>query len=308
MLKGGHRLTMTTLFLRYDWRRTTMNITTDIIQAIKHSLQEDMGSGDVTADLLSATAQSQATILCRDQAVLCGVAWVNEAFHQVDPEIKVNWYFKDGDVITENTVLCEISGNSRALLSAERVALNFLQLLSATATLTATYVQAIEGLNAEVLDTRKTIPGLRLAQKYAVTCGGGSNHRIGLYDRVLIKENHIMAAGSIDNAVSQAKILHSKLLIEVETETMDEVAQAQKAGADIIMLDNFSLPDMVTVVAENKNINNGRIKLEASGGVNLDTIQAIAKTGVDYISVGEITKNIRAIDLSMRIVDIMISK
>ncbi|MCK5725850.1 MAG: carboxylating nicotinate-nucleotide diphosphorylase [Thiotrichaceae bacterium] len=277
-----------------------MKIKTDRVQSIEWALQEDRGSGDVTADLIPADAQSNAKILCRDDAVLCGVAWVDETFHQVDAGIKINWYYQDGDHIKENTILCDISGHSRGLLSGERVALNFLQLLSATATLTAVYVKAIAESKSQILDTRKTIPGLRTAQKYAVTCGGGVNHRIGLYDRVLIKENHIMAAGSIEQAVSQAKQLHKTLLIEVEAETMDEFAQAQAAGADIIMLDNFSLENMRIAVAENA-LNKGKIKLEASGGINLETIQAIAETGVDYISIGEITKNITAVDLSMRI-------
>ena len=280
----------------------TTKIINDRTQTIQWALLEDLGNGDVTADLIPKEAQSKAAILCREDAILCGTAWVDETFHQVDPTIKINWFYNDGDNVVANSVLCELSGQSRALLSAERVALNFLQLLSATATLTAVYVKAIADSQAKVLDTRKTIPGLRTAQKYAVTCGGGSNHRIGLYDRVLIKENHIMAAGSIGKAVSQAKILHSSLLIEVEVETMDELKQAQRAGADIIMLDNFNLDDMHTAVIDNKKLNSN-IKLEASGGVNLETIQAIAKTGIDYISVGEITKNIAAVDLSMRMIE-----
>jgi len=280
----------------------TTKIINDRTQTIQWALLEDLGNGDVTADLIPKEAQSKAAILCREDAILCGTAWVDETFHQVDPTIKINWFYNDGDNVVANSVLCELSGQSRALLSAERVALNFLQLLSATATLTAIYVKAIADSQTKVLDTRKTIPGLRTAQKYAVTCGGGSNHRIGLYDRVLIKENHIMAAGSIGKAVSQAKILHSSLLIEVEVETMDELKQAQRAGADIIMLDNFNLDDMHTAVIDNKKLNSN-IKLEASGGVNLETIQAIAKTGIDYISVGEITKNIAAVDLSMRMIE-----
>ena len=280
----------------------TTKIINDRTQTIQWALLEDLGNGDVTADLIPKEAQSKAAILCREDAILCGTAWVDETFHQVDPTIKINWFYNDGDNVVANSVLCELSGQSRALLSAERVALNFLQPLSATATLTAIYVKAIADSQTKVLDTRKTIPGLRTAQKYAVTCGGGSNHRIGLYDRVLIKENHIMAAGSIGKAVSQAKILHSSLLIEVEVETMDELKQAQRAGADIIMLDNFNLDDMHTAVIDNKKLNSN-IKLEASGGVNLETIQAIAKTGIDYISVGEITKNIAAVDLSMRMIE-----
>lgn len=267
-----------------------------IAENVQYALQEDIASGDVTAELIATTTQSTAYIVCRDTAILAGTAWLNETFQQIDPQVRINWHYKDGNPIEANTLLCTLSGASRSLLSGERVALNFLQLLSATATQTHRYVSAIEGTTAKVLDTRKTIPGLRLAQKYAVRCGGGENHRIGLYDRVLIKENHIMAAGSITHAVQQAKQLHPTLLIEVETETIDEFQQASQADADIIMLDNFTLEAMQKAVF----LNNHRIKLEASGGVNLDTVKAIAETGVDYISIGQITKDVTAIDLSMR--------
>ena len=273
-----------------------MKLPSNIPQSVRTSLEEDMGTGDVTADLIPLDETSKATIICRDDAVLCGSAWLDETFRQVDDSVIAQWYFKDGDVVEKNSVLCRLRGTSRSLLSGERVALNFIQLLSASATATHAYVKAIGGTDARILDTRKTIPGLRLAQKYAVVCGGGDNHRIGLYDRVLIKENHIMAAGSITRAVAQARLLHPSLLVEVETENMDEFLEASKAGADIIMLDNFTLDTMQRAV----EMNEGQVKLEASGGVNLDTVCAIAETGVDYISVGEITKDVKAIDLSMR--------
>ncbi|MEE9351266.1 MAG: carboxylating nicotinate-nucleotide diphosphorylase [Thiotrichaceae bacterium] len=272
------------------------NIPNNIPQSVRIALEEDIGSGDVTADLIPLDEVSKATIICRDDAVLAGAAWLDEAFRQIDDSVIVQWYFKDGDLVEQGAVLCRVQGASRSLLSGERVGLNFLQLLSATATITHTYVKAVEGTKAKVLDTRKTIPGLRQAQKYAVLCGGGDNHRIGLYDRVLIKENHIMAVGSISLAVEQAKLLHPDLKVEVETENLDEFQEASKAGADIIMLDNFTLDDMKKAV----DINAGKIMLEASGGVRLDTVKLIAETGVDYISVGEITKDIKAVDLSMR--------
>ena len=273
-----------------------MKLPNNISQSVKIALDEDIGSGDVTADLIPLGEDSKATIVCRDQSVLAGCAWLDEAFRQIDDSVIVQWYYKDGDLIEKDTVLCRIQGTSRSLLSGERVGLNFLQLLSATATQTHAYVQIVKGTGAKILDTRKTIPGLRKAQKYAVLCGGGSNHRIGLYDRILIKENHIMAAGSISLAVEQAKLLHPDLKIEVETETVREFQEASDSGANIIMLDNFSLEDMKKAVS----INNRKVELEASGGVTLDTVKAIANTGVDYISIGEITKDIKAIDLSMR--------
>ncbi len=273
-----------------------MKLPNNIPQSIQTALQEDIGDGDVTADLIPLDEVSKATIICRDNAVLSGTAWLDEAFRQIDNSVIVQWYFKDGDLIEQNAILCRIQGASRSLLSGERVGLNFLQLLSATATITHTYVKAVEGTKAKILDTRKTIPGLRQAQKYAVLCGGGSNHRIGLYDRVLIKENHIMATGSISLAVEQAKLLHPDLKVEVETENIAEFLEASAAGADIIMLDNFTLEGMQEAV----NINAGKIELEASGGVRLDTVRAIAETGIDAISIGEITKDIKAVDLSMR--------
>ena len=274
-----------------------MSLSENIKKMVGLALEEDIGSGDVTADLINKNEQSTATVICRDDAILSGKAWFDEVFAQIDKSLSIEWNYDDGDRVDAGSILCSLSGNSRALLSGERAALNFLQTLSATATLTNKYVKSVEGTNARILDTRKTLPNLRLAQKYAVTCGGGKNHRIALYDMILIKENHIMAAGSITKAIAQARNLHPNIKVEVETENMQEFDEASKAKADIIMLDNYSLDDMRAVVALNKGSN---IKLEASGGINMQTIRPIAETGVDYISVGEITKDIKAVDLSMR--------
>ncbi len=285
-----------------------MKLPNNIPDQVKLALEEDIGTGDVTADLIPADTISAAHVICRDNAILAGTDWFDEVFKQIDGDIDVVWHYQDGDKIKAGATLCNLYGKSRALLSGERAALNFLQTLSATATLTNQYVDAIKdintGTNTKILDTRKTLPNLRQAQKYAVLCGGGKNHRIGLYDMVLIKENHIMAAGSISKAVAQARKLHPHIKVEVETENMDEFREASKAGADIIMLDNFDLISMREAVEEN-NANNSnnkshQIKLEASGGVDLDTVKLIAETGVDYISVGQITKDIYAVDLSMR--------
>ncbi len=273
-----------------------MKLPANISDQVKLALQEDIGSGDVTAQLIPQSATSIANVICRDDAILSGVAWFEEVFKQIDNTTEILWNFKDGDKIQAGATLCTMSGNSRAILSGERAALNFVQTLSATATLTHTFVKKIADTNANILDTRKTIPNLRDAQKYAVLCGGGKNHRIGLYDMILIKENHIMAAGSITEAVKQAKILHPSIKVEVETENLAEFREASKAGADIIMLDNFELETMRKAVQEN----NGNVILEASGGVDINTVNDIAKTGVDYISIGEITKDIKAVDLSMR--------
>jgi nicotinate-nucleotide pyrophosphorylase (carboxylating) len=273
-----------------------MKLPENISEQVRLALQEDIGSGDVTADLIPQDNQSKATVVCRDDAILSGVSWFDEVFRQIDPDVLIQWNFKDGDNIKANSVLCSLTGNARAILSGERAALNFVQTLSATATLTNQFVKEIEGTSTRILDTRKTLPNLRDAQKYAVLCGGGKNHRIGLYDMILIKENHIMAAGSINKAVSQAKKLHPNIKVEVEAETLEEFREATDAGADIVMLDNFELKAMRAAVKENK----GEIVLEASGGVNLDTVRAIAETGVNFISVGQITKDITAVDLSMR--------
>jgi len=273
-----------------------MKLPSNISQQVKLALQEDIGSGDITAQLIPQNANSVASVICRDNAILSGVSWFEEVFKQIDNTTEIIWNYNDGDSVKAGATLCALSGNSRAILSGERAALNFVQTLSATATLTHTFVEQIANTKAKILDTRKTIPNLRDAQKYAVLCGGGKNHRIGLYDMILIKENHIMAAGSITEAVKQAKILHPTIKVEVETEDLEEFREASKAGADIIMLDNFELDTMREAVQEN----NGKVILEASGGVDIDTVTEIAKTGVDYISIGEITKDIKAVDLSMR--------
>ena len=273
-----------------------MKLPTNISQQVKLALQEDIGSGDVTAQLIPEDAASVATVICRDNAILSGIAWFEEVFKQINISTEIIWNFKDGDLVKAGSTLCTMSGNSRAILSGERAALNFVQTLSATATLTNTFVEKIANTKANILDTRKTLPNLRDAQKYAVLCGGGKNHRIGLYDMILIKENHIMAAGSITEAVKQAKKLHPTIKVEVETENLVEFREASKAGADIIMLDNFELDTMREAVKEN----NGNVVLEASGGVDINTVGDIADTGVDYISIGEITKDIKAVDLSMR--------
>ena len=264
---------------------------------VKLALAEDIGSGDLTAALIPPEKLASAAIISRESAVICGLDWANACFLQLDPAMKIKWLVNEGEKISANQLLCEIMGNARALLSAERCALNFLQLLSAVATQTRAFVFAVSGCKAEILDTRKTLPGLRLAQKYAVTVGGGINQRLALYDGILIKENHIAAAGSIRAALEQAMKLNVNTSIQIEVENLDELAQALDAGATSVLLDNFAIADMKEAVAMNK----GRAKLEASGGVDLSSARAIALTGVDRISVGSITKNIRAIDLSLRI-------
>lgn len=271
-------------------------LTTVITDDVRRALAEDIGDGDITAALIPAEATSTATVISRESATICGTDWFNEVFAQLDTTININWQVSDGDTVTAEQILCTLSGSSRALLSGERSALNFLQTLSATATNAKQYADAVQGTNTKVLDTRKTIPGLRRALKYAVTCGGCHNHRIGLFDAYLIKENHIAAAGSIQNAVNQARKLNADKKIEVEVEDLHQLQQALNAGSDIIMLDNMNLDQLTQAVA----INNGQAKLEASGNVSLQTVRAIAETGVDYISTGELTKHIQAIDLSMR--------
>lgn len=272
--------------------------TSDLIQTdVERAFAEDIGSGDATADLLPASAQASATLTCREDAVIAGIDWFNACFATLDPAVKIEWLLRDGDRAQAGSVICRLHGRARPMVSAERSALNFLQLLSGTATTTATYVAAVAGTGVRVLDTRKTVPGLRLAQKYAVRCGGGHNHRVGLYDAILVKENHIIAAGGIRAAAEEARRLHPKLLLEVEVENLDELRQALDAGADRIMLDNFTLPLMREAVAVAK----GRAELEISGNVDLSTIAEYASTGVDYISVGALTKHVRAVDLSLRL-------
>lgn len=269
-----------------------------ITYQVKLALQEDIGQQDLTADLIPADTQATATIITREKATLCGQAWCNEVFKQLDESIRIEWHFTDGDSLQENDILCTLHGSARTLLTGERTAMNFIQTLSATATLVKQYTDRVAGLTVDILDTRKTIPMLRFAQKYAVLCGGGVNHRFGLYDGVLIKENHINAAGSITNAVQQARDLHTHIAIEVEVENFDELEQALNAGADIILLDNFDIPDLQKAIA----INQGKAKLEASGGITIENLRAIAETGVDRISIGALTKDIKAVDLSMRFI------
>ncbi|MES9990504.1 MAG: carboxylating nicotinate-nucleotide diphosphorylase [Candidatus Thiodiazotropha sp.] len=267
-----------------------------ISEQVSLALAEDLGSGDLTAALLDQRVTARAHIVCRESAVICGSAWVNEVFRQLDSAIDIEWLVNDGDQVSCGALVCRLRGNNRSLLSGERTALNYLQTLSATATLTRRYVDAVEGTGVTILDTRKTIPGLRLQQKYAVVCGGGKNHRIGLYDAILLKENHIKIAGSIASALQQAKqIAPDGVEIETEVESLDELKEALAAGATRVLLDNFDLQMLRDAV----QISAGRARLEASGGVNLETIRAIAETGVNDISVGALTKDLRAVDLSM---------
>lgn len=278
---------------------TKPSLPADLKQVVQNALAEDMGTGDITAALIPESKHSHAQIICREQAVLCGAAWLEEVFHQLDKNIRIEWQASDGDSVQADQVICFLQGNARHLLSGERVALNFLQTLSAVATHTRSYVEAIQGTGTKILDTRKTLPGLRTAQKYAVACGGGCNHRMGLFDAYLIKENHILAAGSIEQAVNQARKNRPDAAVEVEVENLAELQQAIEAGVDQVLLDNMPLDTLREAV----NITAGRTRLEASGGVNLDTVRPIAETGVDFISVGSLTKHIQAIDLSLRFVD-----
>ncbi len=268
-----------------------------ISQQVSLALSEDMGNGDLTAALIPAGTQASATIISREAAVICGCAWFAQCFAQLDADIQLEWLVKDGDQVTPNQPLLHIQGDARAMLSAERPALNFLQTLSAVATHTRRYVDAISGLPTQILDTRKTLPGLRLAQKYAVLTGGGANQRLALYDGILIKENHIAAAGSIAAVLTAAFALKQTNNIQIEVENLNELQQALSAGATSILLDNFTLEDLREAVV----INQKRALLEASGNVDLTTVRAIAETGVDRISIGALTKNIQAVDLSMRI-------
>ena len=269
----------------------------DIPRTVAFALEEDIRTGDITASLIPADNTAQARVITREQAVVCGVEWVNEVFRQIDPAVVVTWHVADGDKVEPNQVLFELQGKARSLLSGERCALNFLQTLSGTATICRKYADIVAGTQVRLLDTRKTIPGLRTAQKYAVTSGGCYNHRIGLYDAFLIKENHIAACGGIGAAVSAARAIAPGKPVEVEVENFGELEQALEAGADIIMLDDFDLVGMGKAVA----FTAGRAKLEASGGVRENTLLDIAKTGVDYISIGGLTKDCQAVDLSMRV-------
>jgi nicotinate-nucleotide pyrophosphorylase (carboxylating) len=267
-----------------------------IAKEINAFLEEDIGSGDITALLIPEAKQATAQVITREAMVVCGQTWFEAVFKKLNPEMTIDWYVVEGDEVKANTLLCELSGSARALLTGERTALNLLQTLSATATVARHYANAVKGTTCRVLDTRKTIPGLRVAQKYAVVCGGCVNHRIGLYDGVLIKENHIIAAGSIAKAIKLARD-NTEMPVEIEVESIEELKQAVAVKPDRIMLDNFSLADLKTAVV----LNNGQAELEASGDITLTNIRAVAETGVDFISIGALTKHIQAIDLSMRI-------
>jgi nicotinate-nucleotide pyrophosphorylase (carboxylating) len=270
-----------------------------IARQVAAALAEDLGAGDVTAALVPAQQQVRAQIVAREPAILCGIDWVTETFRQLDSAIRLDWRASDGERIAADMAVLKLAGHARPLLTGERTALNFLQTLSATATAAGRYVEAIAGTNCRILDTRKTIPGLRLAQKYAVRCGGAQNLRLGLYDMVLIKENHIIAAGSISGAIAMARRTSPSLPVEVEVESLGEFDQALAAGADIIMLDELTLDDMRVAVARNRE-RGSKARLEASGSVTLATVREVALTGVDYISIGAITKHVQAVDLSMR--------
>jgi nicotinate-nucleotide pyrophosphorylase (carboxylating) len=267
------------------------------IETVAHSLREDIGDGDITAQLITADTQACGRVITREHAVIAGCEWVNEVFRQVDQGVALDWQVTDGQSVEPGQLLFRMNGLARSLLTAERAALNWLQTLSAVATRAARYAALISHTRTQLLDTRKTLPGLRLAQKYAITCGGCGNHRLGLWDAFLIKENHIMACGSIAAAVRAARELAPGKPVEVETENLDEFQQALDAGADIIMLDEFSLADMRIAVAKTA----GKARLEASGGIDDSTLVAIAETGVDFVSLGTLTKNLRAVDLSMRL-------
>jgi len=274
---------------------TASTIPADLSTTVHRALCEDVGTGDLTTKLVPAANNAEATVISREKAIICGIPWFNEVFKQLNDSTQIQWHCSDGDEVSPDQILCNLQGNSHNLLSGERTALNFLQLLSGTATITRYFVELIVSQKTKLLDTRKTIPGLRTAQKYAVACGGGTNHRIGLYDAILIKENHIRAAGGIAKVVQEAKVLHRK--VEVEVESLEELEQAIEAEASIVLLDNFDIKmikDAVKLAAK-------RVKLEVSGGIDKKELHAIAETGIDYISIGSLTKNINAIDFSMLI-------
>ncbi|WP_220811593.1 carboxylating nicotinate-nucleotide diphosphorylase [Pseudomonas paralcaligenes] len=276
---------------------TLAELGAEIEANVRNALREDIGSGDITAQLIPEERLAHATVITREHAVICGTAWVEAVFRQLDARVAVHWQVRDGERVAPNQPLFHLEGPARALLTGERSALNFLQTLSAVATRCRHFADMVEGTNVKLLDTRKTLPGLRLAQKYAVTCGGCHNHRIGLYDAFLIKENHIAACGGIAQAVAAAHRIAPGKPVEIEVESLEELQQALDAGADIVMLDELSLDDMRTAVT----LTAGRAKLEASGGINDSTLRTIAETGVDYISIGSLTKDVKAVDLSMRL-------
>ncbi len=267
----------------------------EIRRQVAGAIAEDVGEGDLTAALLPDELLARAQVIAREAGVICGISWFDEVFRQIDAAVEIRWQVVDGDRVTENQQLCVIEGRARSLLTAERTALNFLQSLSGTATQTSRYVQAVAGSNVKILDTRKTIPGLRLAQKYAVRCGGGHNHRIGLYDAILIKENHIQAAASIETVLENAQLYFPGVETEIEVESLQELQEALDAGAERVLLDNFSIADLNCAVA----LNHGIARLEVSGSVTIEGIQELALTGVDDISVGALTKHLHAFDLSM---------
>jgi len=278
----------------------TEQLRIEIQRSVAQALAEDVGTGDLTAQLIQEDVAARGRVITREDAVLCGTAWFDAVFQMLDRESSVVWHAKDGERITPGQTLCDVFAGGRSLLTAERSALNFLQLLSSTSTITARYVEAVAGTRAHIVDTRKTLPGLRMAQKYAVKVGGGVNHRIGLYDGILIKENHIIAAGGVKQALQQAqKLAPSNVFIEIEVEDLAQLEEALKCGATLILLDNLSVAEMADAV----RINSGRAKLEASGGVSLERVREIAETGVDRISIGALTKDVRAIDLSLRHVE-----
>ncbi|MBV9622318.1 MAG: carboxylating nicotinate-nucleotide diphosphorylase [Gammaproteobacteria bacterium] len=272
----------------------------DLRLQVAAALREDLGAGDVTAALVPATQTVRGHIVTREEAVLCGSAWAEETFRQLDAAVRLSWHAADGERVRPEQVLCELAGPARPVLSGERTALNFLQLLSGTATATRAYAEAVAGTHCQILDTRKTLPGLRSAQKYAVRCGGARNHRLGLFDQVLIKENHIVAAGSISAALAAARHAASGLRVEVEVENLAELREALAAAPDIILLDDFTLEDLRAAV-QLRNAQAAAVQLEASGSVSLEGVRAVAQTGVDYVSVGSITKHVRAVDLSLRL-------
>jgi nicotinate-nucleotide pyrophosphorylase (carboxylating) len=280
--------------------RLVPELPADLATQVENALREDVGAGDVTAALVPAAQQVRGAVLTREAAVLCGRAWAEETFRQLDPRVRLSWQATDGDRLNAGQEILRIAGPARPVLTGERTALNFLQLLSATATVTRRYVDAIAGTACRILDTRKTLPGLRSAQKYAVRCGGGDNHRMGLYDQVLIKENHIAAAGSIAGAIQAARAGTPQITVEVEVESLSELEEALDARPDIVMLDEFGRTDLEAAVALNRAHGNP-VKLEASGSVSLEHVRAIAETGVDFVSIGALTKHVRAVDLSMRL-------
>ncbi len=283
--------------MKFDRSATAIDFFDDLETTVARALAVDLGAGDLTARLIPAARVASATVTVREAAILCGTRWFDAVFVALLPDIGITWHFRDGAQLTPGALVCQIEGNARAIVTGERTALNFLQSLSGTATTTARLVAMLAGTRTRLLDTRKTIPGLRRAQKYAVKCGGGHNHRAGLYDGILIKENHIAAAGSVSGAIQALKAAATGVPIEVEVERMDQIEEAIAAGADMLLLDNFSLPLMQSAVA----LTAGRVPLEASGGFDLADLPAIAATGVDFVSIGALTKHLRAVDFSMRI-------